>query len=76
MGNRTRDSIFETDLIEFKPLDWKRGEILQLNLTNLARFGKMPGPVRIGPLGPLDHTVPDSRIFVVLILPVKVAGIY
>ena len=41
---RSRYFIFKTDVIEFKPLDWKRGEILQLNLTNLARFGKMPGP--------------------------------
>ena len=44
---RSRYFIFKTDVIEFKPLDWKRGEILQLNLTNLARFGKMPGPGKI-----------------------------
>ena len=36
---RSRYFIFKTDVIEFKPLDWKWGEILQLNLTNLARFG-------------------------------------
>ena len=49
---RSRYFIFKTDVIEFKPLDWKRGEILQLDLTNLARFGKMPGPVNSTSFGP------------------------